>query len=73
MARALLILACLLLAVPGLFIAAKGAWTLRTRRARVQGREVTGGGAVLAGLALLGWAVGMLGFAALVLARQLGR
>jgi hypothetical protein len=73
MARALVILACLLLVVPGLFIAAKGLFALRRRQALVQGRTVTGAQAVLAGLILLGWAAGMLGFAALVLARQLTR
>lgn len=73
MARALLILACLLLAVPGLWVAAKGALAIRRRRALVQGRTVSGAQAVFAGLILLAWAAGMLGFSALVLARQLTR
>ena len=73
MARALVILACLLLVVPGIFVAAKGVFAIRRRQALVQGRTVTGAQAVFAGLILLGWAFGMLGFAALVLARQLGR
>jgi hypothetical protein len=73
MARALVIVACLLLAVPGLWVAAKGLFAIRRRRALVQGRTVEGAQAVFAGLILLGWAAGMLGFAALVLARQLGR
>jgi uncharacterized membrane protein YhaH (DUF805 family) len=73
MARALVILACLLLVVPGLFIAAKGLHAIRRRQALVQGRTVTGAQAIFAGLILLGWAAGMLGFAALVLAKQLSR
>jgi hypothetical protein len=72
MARALVILACLLLVVPALFIAAKGLSAIRRRQALVQGRTVTGAQAIFAGLILLGWAAGMLGFAALVLARWLG-
>ena len=73
MARALVILSSLLLVVPGIFIAAKGFAAIRRRQALVQGRTVTGGQAIFAGLILLGWALGMLGFAALVLARQLAR
>lgn len=73
MARALVVLTCLLLIVPGLFIAAKGLYAVRRRQALVQGRIVTGGQAIFAGLILLGWAAGLLGFAALVLARQLWR
>lgn len=73
MARALLVLACLLLTVPALWVAAKGVFAIRRRQALVQGRTVTGAQAVFAGLILLGWAAGMLGFAALVLARQLTR
>lgn len=70
MARALVLLAALLLVVPALFIAAKGAFAIQRRRALVQGRIVTGGQAIFAGLILLGWALGMLGFAALILARR---
>lgn len=67
MARALLLLAVALLAVPGLFVAAKGLAAIRRRSAVIQGRPVKGAKAVAAGLVLLGWALGMLGFAVLVL------
>jgi hypothetical protein len=73
MARALLLLACLLLAVPALFVGARGLAVLRRRAAVIQGRTVTGGKAIGAGLVLLGWAAGMLLFAVLVAAAQLGR
>ena len=73
MARTLVLLACVLLIVPGAFVAAKGLSAIRRRQALVQGRTVTGAQAVFAGLILLGWAGGMLGFAALVLARWLRR
>jgi hypothetical protein len=73
MASALVLLACVLLAVPGLWVAAKGAFAIKRRQALVQGRTVTGAQAVFAGLILLGWAAGMLSFAALVLTRQLTR
>ena len=69
-ARALLLLACVLLAVPGLFVGAKGFAAIRRRSAVIQGRTVTGAGAVVAGLVLLGWAAGMIGFAVLVLIAQ---
>jgi hypothetical protein len=72
-ARALLLLACVLLVVPGLFIGAKGFAALRRRSAVVQGRTVTGARAIGAGLILVGWAAGMLLFAALVFAAQLRR
>jgi len=72
-ARALVILSCFLLAVPGLFILAKGLFAIRRRQALVQGRVVTGSQAVFAGFILLGWALFMLGFAALILGRQLMR
>ena len=67
MARALLLLACVLLAVPGLFVGAKGLAAIRRRSAVIQGRTVTGGRAIAAGLVLVGWAAGMIAFAALVL------
>ena len=70
MKSALVLLAALLLVVPAVFVAAKGAFAIQRRRALVQGRIVTGGQAVFAGLILLGWALGMLGFAALILARR---
>lgn len=73
MARALLLLACLLLAVPALFVGAKGLAAIRRRSAVVQGRTVTGAKALGAGLVLVGWAAGMLLFAFLVLAAQLRR
>jgi len=66
-ARALLLLACLLLALPGLFVAAKGFAAIRRRSAVIQGRKVEGARAVGAGLVLVGWAAGMVGFAVLVL------
>ncbi len=69
-ARALLLLACVLLAVPGLFVGAKGLAAIRRRSAVIQGRTVTGGRAIAAGLVLLGWAAGMIGFAVLVLVAQ---
>ena len=69
-ARGLLLLACVLLAVPGLFVGAKGLDAIRRRSAVIQGRTVTGAGAVAAGLVLLGWAAGMIGFAVLVLLAQ---
>ncbi len=70
MARALLLVACALLAVPGVFVALKGLAAIRRRSAVVQGRTVTGARAVAAGLVLLGWAAGMIGFAVLVLIAQ---
>jgi hypothetical protein len=73
MARSLLLLAAGLLAFPGLFVAVKGIATLRRRSVVVQGRTVTGAGAVGAGLVLLAWGAGMLLFAVLVLVAQRGR
>jgi hypothetical protein len=72
-ARALLLLACVLLAAPALFIGAKGLAAIRRRSTVVQGRVVTGGRAIGAGLILVGWAAGMLVFAALVFVAQLRR
>ncbi len=69
-ARALQLLACVLLAVPGLFVAAKGLAAIRRRSAVIQGRTVTGARAVAAGRVLLGWAAGMIGVAVLVLVAQ---
>lgn len=71
MARALLLLACLLLAAPALFVGAKGIAILRRRAAVIQGRTVTGARAVGAGLVLVGWAAGMLLFAVLVIVAQI--
>jgi hypothetical protein len=72
-ARALLLLAAVLLAVPGVFVGAKGIATIRRRSAVVQGKTVRGAAAIAAGLILVAWSVGMLGFAALVLVAQRGR
>jgi hypothetical protein len=72
-ARALLLLACALLAVPAVFVGARGILAMRRRTAVIQGRTVVGGKAIAAGLVLVGWAVGMLGFAALVFAAQMRR
>ncbi len=66
-ARALVLLAAALLALPGLFVVAKGLATLRRGSAVVQGRTVTGGRAVGAGLILVLWGLGMLTFSVLVL------
>lgn len=65
-ARALVLLAASLLAVPGLWVTAKGLHTLRRGSAVVQGRTVTGVRALGAGLVLVAWGVGMLGFSVLV-------
>jgi hypothetical protein len=70
MARALLLLAAGLLAFPGIFVSVKGLATIRRRSAVVQGKTVTGAAAVAAGLVLLAWGAGMLGFAVLVLVLQ---
>ena len=72
-ARALLLLACALLAVPAVFVGAKGLAIVRRRTAVIQGRTVVGAKAIGAGLVLVGWAAGMILFAALVLAAQLRR
>ena len=69
-ARALLLAAAALLALPGLFVVAKGLATLRRGRAVVQGRTVTGRRAVGAGLILVLWGLGMLVFSVLVVAAK---
>ncbi len=66
-ARALLLLACGLLALPGVYVTLKGLATMRRRSAVVQGRTVTGARAVGAGAVLVAWGLGMLGFAVLVI------
>jgi hypothetical protein len=68
MASSLLVLAALLLAVPGVFVGAKGLAAIRTRSAVVQGRTVAGTKAIGAGLLLLGWAAGTIALAVLLLA-----
>ncbi len=73
LARALVLLAAGLLAVPGLFVGVKGVAAIRRRSVLVQGRTVTGAKAVLAGLVLLSWAAAMLGFAVVVLLAQAHR
>ncbi len=70
MARALVLLAAALLALPGLFVVVKGLATMRRRSAVVQGRTVTGARAIGAGLVLVLWGAGMLGFSALVIAAK---
>jgi hypothetical protein len=70
-ARALLLLAAVLLGVPGLFVTVKGLAAIRRRSAVVQGRTVTGARAIGAGLVLVAWGAGMLAFAVLVLAAKL--
>lgn len=67
MARALVLLAAALLAIPGLWVSVKGLATLRRRTAVIQGRTVSGARAVGAGLVLLAWGLGMLTFSALVI------
>jgi len=69
LARVLLLLVSALLALPAVFIGAKGLAAIRRRSAVIQGRAVVGAKAVGAGLVLLGWAAGMLLFAALVFAK----
>jgi hypothetical protein len=54
-ARALLAFAALMLAVPGLFIVAKGIATLRRRAVYVQGRWEAGRRASVAGVGLLAY------------------
>jgi hypothetical protein len=66
-ARALVLLAAALLALPGLFVTVKGLSTIRRGSAVVQGRTVTGARAVGAGAILVAWGLGMLGFSILVL------
>ncbi len=67
MARALVLVAAALLAIPGLWVSVKGLATLRRRTAVIQGRTVSGARAVGAGLVLLAWGLGMLVFSALVI------
>ncbi len=73
MARALLLVAAALLAVPGVFVTLKGLATIRRGSAVVQGHTVTGARALGAGLVLVLWGLGMLGFAALVIAAKARR
>ncbi len=66
-------LAALLLAVPGAFVAAKGVAILRTGSAVVRGRTVGGAKAVGAALVLLGWAAATVALAAVVVVAVLRR
>jgi hypothetical protein len=69
-ARALVLLSAGLLALPGLYVTLKGLATIRRRSAVVQGRTVTGVRALGAGLILVLWGLGMLGFSILVVAAK---
>jgi hypothetical protein len=60
MARALVLLAALLLAVPGAFVGAKGLAAMRRRLVVVQGRTVEGGRARAAGLVLVLYGAAMI-------------
>ena len=73
LARALVLLAAGLLAVPGVFVGVKGLAAIRRRSVLVQGRTVTGGRAILAGLVLLSWAAAMIAFAVVVVLAQARR
>lgn len=66
-ARALVLLAAALLALPGLWVTVKGLATIRRGSAVVQGKTVTGLRAAGAGLILVAWGLGMLGFAVLII------
>jgi hypothetical protein len=66
-ARALVLLAAALLALPGIWVTVKGLATLRRGSAVVQGRTVTGVRALGAGVVLVAWGLGMLGFSVLVI------
>jgi hypothetical protein len=68
MARALLVLAAVLLAVPGLFIVAKGVAALRRQRIYVQGRDVEGARARTAGAMLVAYGLGMVALGAVLAA-----
>ncbi len=71
MAGALLVLAALLLGVPGIFAGAKGFTVIRTRSAIVHGRTVVGAKAIGAGVVLLGWAALTIAFAIILIAALL--
>jgi hypothetical protein len=65
---ALLVLAAVLLAVPGAFVCAKGLAALRRRQIRVHGQAVEGTRARAAGGALVLYGLGMIALAALLVA-----
>ncbi len=68
MARALLLLAAVLLALPGAFIVAKGVAALRRRRIYVQGRHVEGARARTAGAMLVVYGLAMIAIGAVLVA-----
>ena len=68
MARALLALAALLLAVPGAFVVAKGIAALRRQRVVVHGREVGGARARTAGAMLVVYGLVMIALGAALVA-----
>jgi hypothetical protein len=73
MARALLVLAALLLAVPGAFICAKGLGAVRRGSLVVQGRPVEGGPARVAGWILVAYGGAMVAIGAVLVAAVLLR
>jgi hypothetical protein len=70
---ALLLVAALLLAVPGAFIGARGVSGLRRGTVIVRGGEVRGGRARVVAVALLGYGAVMIALAVAVAARAVGR
>ncbi len=72
-ARALLALAAVLLAVPGAFIAARGVSGLRRGVVVVRGREVGGGRARVVAVALVAYGALMIAIAATIAVQVAGR
>ena len=73
LARALLVLAALLLGVPGLFVSAKGLAAVRRRSVYVQGRTVGGPRAIAAGAVLIVYGLGMIAIAVMLVLAQARR
>jgi len=73
MARALVLLAALLLAVPGFFVAAKGLAAVRRSTIVVQGRPVEGRPARVGGLVLAAYGAAMIGVGAVLVLALLAR
>jgi hypothetical protein len=73
MARALILLAALLLALPGAFVALKGVAALRRKDIVVQGRHLEGRSARAAGAILAAYGVAMFAMGAAVAVLALGR
>jgi hypothetical protein len=73
MARSLVYLAALMLALPGLFVAAKGIAAMRRRTIVVQGRPIEGRPARAAGFVLALYGAAMVGVAAVLVAALLAR